>query len=73
VAIGQGVLVALGCNSDTYIANSKHLSARDDYAALGRGRQTAQDVSRHSMAVYCLNLVVIRSTASLTSPPALSM
>jgi glutamate synthase domain-containing protein 2 len=35
VAIGQGVLVALGCNSDTYIMDGKHLSARDDYAALG--------------------------------------
>jgi glutamate synthase domain-containing protein 2 len=35
VAIGQGVLVALGCNSDTYIVDGKHLSARDDYAALG--------------------------------------
>jgi len=35
VAIGQGVLVALGCNSETYIQNGEHLSAEDDYAALG--------------------------------------
>src|SRR5258707_8711010 len=35
VALGQGVLVALGCNSDTYITDGKHVSARDDYAALG--------------------------------------
>jgi glutamate synthase domain-containing protein 2 len=35
VAIGQGVLVALGCNSDTYIGDGRHVSARDDYAALG--------------------------------------
>jgi hypothetical protein len=33
VAIGQGVLVALGCNSDTYIRDGRHVSARDDYAA----------------------------------------
>jgi glutamate synthase domain-containing protein 2 len=30
VAIGQGVLVAHGCNSDTYITAGKHVSARDD-------------------------------------------
>src|SRR4029453_6405649 len=35
VAIGQGVLMALGCNSESYIANGRHVSARDDYAALG--------------------------------------
>src|SRR5438128_6973739 len=35
VSIGQGVLVALGCNSHTYVAGGKHLSALDDYAALG--------------------------------------
>src|SRR5258705_339706 len=36
VALGQGVLVALGCNSDTYITDGKHVSARDDYARLGK-------------------------------------
>jgi methylamine---glutamate N-methyltransferase subunit C len=35
VAIGQGVLVALGCNSDTYVADGKHLSAVEGYTALG--------------------------------------
>ena len=35
VSIGQGVLFALGCNSDSYIANGKHIDATADYAALG--------------------------------------
>ncbi|BFG75843.1 FMN-binding glutamate synthase family protein [Paraburkholderia terrae] len=35
VAIGQGVLVSLGCNSGTYIENGQHVSALDDYASLG--------------------------------------
>jgi glutamate synthase domain-containing protein 2 len=35
VAIGQGILIALGCNSQTYIQNGTHHSALDDYAALG--------------------------------------
>jgi len=35
VAIGQGVLVALGCNSDSYIAGGRHVSAVEDYARLG--------------------------------------
>jgi glutamate synthase domain-containing protein 2 len=35
VAIGQGVLMALGCNSDSYVQEGKHLSAVDDYAKLG--------------------------------------
>jgi glutamate synthase domain-containing protein 2 len=35
VAIGQGVLVALGCNSDSYIADGQHVSAVEDYARLG--------------------------------------
>ena len=35
VAIGQGVLVALGCNSDSYIAGGQHVSALEDYARLG--------------------------------------
>ena len=35
VAIGQGVLMALGCNSDTYIAGGEHVSALEDYARLG--------------------------------------
>jgi methylamine---glutamate N-methyltransferase subunit C len=35
VAIGQGVLVALGCNSESYIAGGQHVSAVEDYARLG--------------------------------------
>jgi glutamate synthase domain-containing protein 2 len=35
VAIGQGVLIALGCNSETYISDGQHHSAREDYARLG--------------------------------------
>ena len=35
VAIGQGVLMALGCNSDSYIAGGQHISALEDYARLG--------------------------------------
>jgi glutamate synthase domain-containing protein 2 len=35
VAIGQGVLVALGCNASTYIQDGKHVSAVSDYHALG--------------------------------------
>lgn len=33
VSIGQGILVALGCNSETYIQNGTHYSAVEDYAA----------------------------------------
>jgi glutamate synthase domain-containing protein 2 len=35
VSIGQGVLIALGCNSEAYIQNGEHVSAADGYAALG--------------------------------------
>jgi glutamate synthase domain-containing protein 2 len=35
VAIGQGVLFALGCNSETYVAGGEHVPALDDYARLG--------------------------------------
>jgi len=35
VAIGQGVLMALGCNHDSYFQNGAQHSAIDDYAALG--------------------------------------
>ncbi|CAD6513741.1 FMN-binding glutamate synthase family protein [Paraburkholderia sabiae] len=35
VAIGQGVLVSLGCNSGSYIDNGQHVPALDDYARLG--------------------------------------
>lgn len=35
VSIGQGVLIALGCNSETYVQNGEHHLAIEDYAALG--------------------------------------
>jgi glutamate synthase domain-containing protein 2 len=35
VAIGQAVLMALGCNSDSYLAGDQHVSAVEDYARLG--------------------------------------
>jgi glutamate synthase domain-containing protein 2 len=35
VAIGQGMLMALGCNSDSYFSGGRHHSAVADYAALG--------------------------------------
>jgi methylamine---glutamate N-methyltransferase subunit C len=35
VSIGQGMLMALGCNSDSYFRDGAHHSAVADYAALG--------------------------------------
>jgi glutamate synthase domain-containing protein 2 len=35
VAIGQGILFALGCNSESYIQNGEHVSAIEGYEALG--------------------------------------
>jgi glutamate synthase domain-containing protein 2 len=35
VAIGQGILFALGCNSESYVQNGVHLPAIDDYLRLG--------------------------------------
>jgi glutamate synthase domain-containing protein 2 len=35
VAIGQGVMFALGCNSESYIHDGQHISALADYEALG--------------------------------------
>ncbi len=35
VSIGQGILIALGCNSETYVQNGAHHSAVEDYTALG--------------------------------------
>jgi glutamate synthase domain-containing protein 2 len=34
VAIGQGILMALGCNSSTYVQHGAHISADAGYAAL---------------------------------------
>ena len=35
VSIGQGILLSLGCNSDTYVQNGVHHSAAEDYEKLG--------------------------------------
>jgi glutamate synthase domain-containing protein 2 len=35
VAIGQGILIALGCNSETYVQNGRHHPAVTDYEKLG--------------------------------------
>ncbi|MEO6625602.1 MAG: FMN-binding glutamate synthase family protein [Burkholderiaceae bacterium] len=35
VSVGQGVLFALGCNSESYVQGGQHISALQDYAALG--------------------------------------
>ena len=35
VSIGQGILLSLGCNSDTYVQNGVHYSAVGDYEKLG--------------------------------------
>ncbi len=35
VALGQGVLISLGCNSPTYVQDGEHISAIADYDALG--------------------------------------
>lgn len=35
VAIGQGVMFSLGCNSESYVKNGEHISAAADYEALG--------------------------------------
>src|SRR6202453_2464148 len=48
VAIGQGVLVALGCNSDSYIADGRHVSAVADYARLGTAPGFCHQIGRAS-------------------------
>jgi glutamate synthase domain-containing protein 2 len=35
VSIGQGVLVALGCNHDSFVRDGQNVDAADDYAKLG--------------------------------------
>src|SRR5580693_5549106 len=49
VSIGQGVLVALGCNSDTYVQHGQHLSATADYHKLG----TAPGFCHHCQTGKC--------------------
>ncbi|MFZ2508903.1 MAG: glutamate synthase-related protein, partial [Steroidobacteraceae bacterium] len=35
VSLGQGILMALGCNSASYVVGGRHLSAVEGYASLG--------------------------------------
>ncbi len=35
VAIGQGMMISLGCNSETYVKDGEHHSAKAEYDALG--------------------------------------
>ncbi len=49
VAIGQGILMALGCNSDTYIQGGKHHSALADYHRL----KTAPGYCHHCHTGFC--------------------
>jgi methylamine---glutamate N-methyltransferase subunit C len=49
VSIGQGVLIALGCNGETYFQNGEHHSAIDDYATLG----TAPGYCHHCHTGQC--------------------
>ncbi len=49
VSIGQAILMALGCNSETYIQNDVHHSAIADYNALG----TAPGYCHHCHTGQC--------------------
>src|ERR1700683_516109 len=49
VSIGQGVLVALGCNADSYVQHGQHVSATADYAKLG----TAPGYCHHCQTGRC--------------------
>jgi methylamine---glutamate N-methyltransferase subunit C len=49
VSIGQGVLVALGCNSNTFVKDGAHVSAEADYRRLG----TAPGYCHHCQTGRC--------------------
>ncbi|MBM4069666.1 MAG: FMN-binding glutamate synthase family protein [Planctomycetes bacterium] len=49
VAIGQGILMALGCNSDSYVQGGKHYSAEADYRRL----MTAPGFCHHCHTGFC--------------------
>jgi len=49
VAIGQGVMFAMGCNHDAYIQNGQHHSAIEDYEKLG----TAPGFCHHCHTGLC--------------------
>jgi methylamine---glutamate N-methyltransferase subunit C len=49
VSIGQGVMIALGCNGETYFQNGQHNDASADYAKLG----TCAGVCHHCHTGKC--------------------
>jgi len=49
VAIGQGILYSLGCNSSSYVQNGQHLDASADYEKLG----TAPGYCHHCQTGKC--------------------
>jgi glutamate synthase domain-containing protein 2 len=49
VAIGQGILMALGCNSESYVQGGKHHSAEADYRRL----KTAPGYCHHCHTGFC--------------------
>jgi len=49
VAIGQGILYSLGCNSSSYVHNGQHLDATADYEKLG----TAPGYCHHCQSGKC--------------------
>jgi len=49
VAIGQGILYSLGCNSATFVQNGQHLDATADYEKLG----TAPGYCHHCQTGKC--------------------
>ena len=49
VALGQGVLIALGCNNDTYVQDDQAVDATEDYAKLG----TAPGYCHHCHTGQC--------------------
>ncbi|MFM7425708.1 MAG: FMN-binding glutamate synthase family protein [Elainella sp.] len=49
VSIGQGVLFALGCNSETYVQDGEHHPALEDYMAIG----TAPSYCHHCHTGKC--------------------
>jgi len=49
VAIGQGILYSLGCNSPSYVHNGQHIDATEDYTRLG----TAPGYCHHCQTGKC--------------------
>ena len=49
VSIGQGVLMALGCNSESYMHNGEHIDATADYEKIG----TAPGFCHHCQTGKC--------------------